>query len=159
MKSVIFKAAIILALSLLLCLQGANAATPGDLELSKIPDGFISQIASDNQSLAETLGRSPYMVNFFASWCKPCRMEMPELMQLSRSGTIIIGVAYMDKPENTSTMLAEAGNPYRHVLHDQNGFMGSTWGIQGVPQTFMIDDNGSINSVHTGYTTKYDLVP
>jgi cytochrome c biogenesis protein CcmG/thiol:disulfide interchange protein DsbE len=79
------------------------------------------------------------LVNFWASWCGPCRAEHPNLTRLQAEGVTIYGVNYKDRPEAAAGFLAELGNPYAAIGADESGRMGIDWGIYGVPETFVID--------------------
>jgi cytochrome c biogenesis protein CcmG/thiol:disulfide interchange protein DsbE len=84
-------------------------------------------------------------VNFFASWCLPCRAEHPLLQQLdSEFGVPVIGVAWKDKPEDARAFLAELGDPYAATGADHNGRTGIDFGITGVPETFLVDGQGIV---------------
>ncbi|MDY0881875.1 DsbE family thiol:disulfide interchange protein [Dongia soli] len=84
-------------------------------------------------------------VNFFASWCLPCRAEHPVLKQLtSELGIPVIGIAYKDKKDAAAGFLAEMGNPYLRVGTDEPGRIGIDFGITGVPETFIIDKQGIV---------------
>ncbi|HEX9447151.1 MAG TPA: DsbE family thiol:disulfide interchange protein [Dongiaceae bacterium] len=85
-------------------------------------------------------------INFFASWCVPCRAEHPLLKKLSAdAGIPIIGLAWKDKNDALTAFLAELGNPYARIGTDQNGRIGIVdFGITGVPETFIIDKQGTI---------------
>jgi len=84
------------------------------------------------------------MVNFWASWCAPCRVEHPNLEKLAAEGVTIYGVNYKDKPEAAQGFLAELGNPYAAIGADLKGRMGIDWGLYGVPETFVIDGDGNV---------------
>jgi len=84
------------------------------------------------------------LVNFWASWCQPCRAEAPMLKELQAKGVTILGVNYKDKPDAALGFLGEAGNPYAKVGADGSGRMGIDWGIYGVPETFVIDGKGKV---------------
>lgn len=84
------------------------------------------------------------IVNFWASWCAPCRAEHPNLMQLQAEGLPVYGVNYKDKSEDALAFLAELGNPYTSIGADSSGRMGIDWGIYGVPETFVIDGEGRV---------------
>jgi cytochrome c biogenesis protein CcmG, thiol:disulfide interchange protein DsbE len=84
-------------------------------------------------------------VNFFASWCIPCRAEHPYLTQLTREhGVPVIGIAWKDKPADSRAFLAELGDPYRATGTDEHGRTGIDFGITGVPETFLIDQEGIV---------------
>ncbi len=84
------------------------------------------------------------LVNFWASWCQPCRAEAPMLKELQAKGVTILGVNYKDKPDAALAFLEGTGNPYAKVGADSSGRMGIDWGIYGVPETFVIDGKGKV---------------
>lgn len=84
------------------------------------------------------------LVNFWASWCAPCRVEHPNLTQLADEGITILGVNYKDDPEKALGFLAELGNPYAASGADPQGRMALDWGLYGVPETYVIDGKGNI---------------
>lgn len=91
------------------------------------------------------------VVNFWASWCAPCRLEHPQLLALSKEpGVRLLGVDYKDRPDKAAAMLGELGNPFAAVGADQNGRGGIDWGITGVPETFFLDSEGRIRYRHVG---------
>lgn len=92
----------------------------------------------------------PYLINIFASWCAPCRIEHPVLMQLAQEGTPMLGIAYKDKPAAAAAMLAELGHPYTVVGLDPEGRYGLDIGVTGVPETFLVDARGRIRLIHRG---------
>jgi len=91
-----------------------------------------------------------YLVNFFASWCVPCRYEHPLLVDLKARGVTIVGVAYKDAPAKTQAFLAQLGDPYAAIGQDPDGRLGLELGIAGVPETFVIDEDGVILALHRG---------
>ena len=85
------------------------------------------------------------IINFWASWCLPCEVEHPILMGLSKkSDFIIIGVNYKDTEEGSAKFLNEKGNPYDLVVIDDEGMMGIEMGLTGVPETFVVNEEGKI---------------
>ena len=84
------------------------------------------------------------LVNFWASWCGPCRVEHPLLTALAEEGIPVIGVNYKDTPEKALGFLAELGDPYAKVGADETGRTGLDWGIYGVPETFVVGSDGTI---------------
>lgn len=84
------------------------------------------------------------LVNYWASWCAPCRVEHPHLEGLAQEGITIYGVNYKDKPGNALGFLAELGDPYTGIGADEGGRMALDWGVYGVPETYVIDGQGEI---------------
>ena len=84
------------------------------------------------------------LVNYWASWCAPCRVEHPQLVQLNSEGLDIVGVNYKDAPEHALRFLAELGDPYVAVGTDRAGRTAIDWGVYGVPETFVVDGNGDV---------------
>ncbi|MCZ0810659.1 MAG: DsbE family thiol:disulfide interchange protein [Pseudomonadota bacterium] len=84
------------------------------------------------------------LVNYWASWCAPCRVEHPNLEQLAEQGVAIYGVNYKDKPANALKFLKDLGDPYAAIGADENGRMALDWGVYGVPETYVIDGQGQI---------------
>ena len=85
------------------------------------------------------------IINFWASWCLPCEVEHPILMGLSKkSDFIIIGVNYKDTEAGSAEFLNEKGNPYDLVVIDDEGMMGIEMGLTGVPETFVVNEEGKI---------------
>lgn len=94
------------------------------------------------------------VVNFFASWCIPCRLEHPSMLRLSRnSGVTLYGIAYKDKEADSARFLAELGNPYRAIGADRDGRAGIDFGVYGVPETYVIDRAGRIRQRFVGPLT------
>ncbi len=93
----------------------------------------------------------PTLVNVFASWCIPCRDEHPLLTALrEETGVRLYGINQADAPENARAFLAELGNPYDAVGADTNRRVSIDWGVYGVPETFLVDANGTIVFKHVG---------
>ncbi len=84
------------------------------------------------------------LVNFWASWCAPCRVEHPNLEALAAEGVTLYGINYKDQPQKALAFLQELGNPYAAVAADAGGRAGIDWGIYGVPETFVIDGAGKV---------------
>jgi cytochrome c biogenesis protein CcmG/thiol:disulfide interchange protein DsbE len=84
------------------------------------------------------------LVNFWASWCAPCRVEHPNLMALASDGVEILGVNWKDKPAQGLGFLAEMGDPFAKIGADPKNKMGLDWGVAGVPETFVLDGEGTV---------------
>jgi cytochrome c biogenesis protein CcmG/thiol:disulfide interchange protein DsbE len=91
------------------------------------------------------------LVNVFASWCGPCRIEHPQLIALAKDQRIrLVGINYKDVPANAVGFLDELGNPYTAIGVDTTGRAAIDWGVYGVPETFVVDANGIIRHKHIG---------
>lgn len=84
------------------------------------------------------------LVNFWASWCAPCRAEAPTLEAMKDEGITIYGVNYKDTDAQAQRFLEKYGNPFTRNAADASGRTGIDWGITGVPETFVIDGNGIV---------------
>ena len=125
-----------------------------DFDLAPIPglEGKTPGLTS-----AELKGR-PVLVNFFASWCIPCKAEHPLLLRLKESGVApIYGINYKDKPEDALHWLNELGNPYNAIGDDREGRVAIDWGVYGVPETYVVDASGKILYRYAGPLTSSDL--
>lgn len=92
----------------------------------------------------------PRLLNVFASWCVPCIAEAPQLMRLKEMGVPIDGVAVRDSPEAIRDFLSRNGDPYEHIGDDARARLQLALGSSGVPETFVIDGNGTIRYQHVG---------
>jgi cytochrome c biogenesis protein CcmG/thiol:disulfide interchange protein DsbE len=92
-----------------------------------------------------------WMLNVWASWCVSCREEHPLLVAFSKKHLVpIYGLDYKDQRADASGWLARFGNPYEASLFDGEGRVGIDFGVYGVPETFIIDQNGVIRMKHIG---------
>jgi cytochrome c biogenesis protein CcmG/thiol:disulfide interchange protein DsbE len=96
------------------------------------------------------------IVNVFASWCAPCRVEHPFLVAMADSPAVkqgkvqVVGFNYKDEAENARRFLGALGNPYSAVGVDRAGRAAIDWGVYGVPETFLIGPDGRILDKHVG---------
>ena len=105
--------------------------------------------ASGLQTAAMT--GEPSLLNVFASWCMPCRVEHPVLMGLAEKGVPIYGLDWKEKAASDGAdWIAQFGNPYRAIGSDLAGRAGIDLGVTGVPETFVIDRNGRVRYKHIG---------
>jgi cytochrome c biogenesis protein CcmG/thiol:disulfide interchange protein DsbE len=95
-----------------------------------------------------------WLLNVWASWCAPCRLELPALAALKQqSGVPIVGLNYTDKRESGNKWLKQHGNPYQLSVFDGDGHVGIDYGVYGVPETFVIDQQGRIRLKFAGPVT------
>lgn len=120
-----------------------------DLALPSLEDGRPVRIR-------DTLADGPVVVNFFASWCAPCEIEHPLLMELKGRGVRIVGVAYKDAPPNAQAFMARLGDPFTLHLSDRDGRAGVEFGVTGVPETYVVGRDGKVLMKHTGPLTEAD---
>ena len=98
------------------------------------------------------------LINFWASWCAPCRIEHPQLMELSKEDNIkILGVNFKDKKINALKFLKDLGDPYEYLTRDSNGKQSVNFGIYGIPESILIDNKLTIIKKFVGPLTKQDL--
>jgi cytochrome c biogenesis protein CcmG/thiol:disulfide interchange protein DsbE len=98
------------------------------------------------------------VLNIWASWCIPCRDEAPHLLKLAEDKRIrLVGLNYKDEAKNALAFLARYGNPYVAAGADDSGRAGIEWGVYGVPETFVIDRNGTITYKLIGPVTASNL--
>ena len=107
-------------------------------------------------NLKENLGK-PFLLNFFSSWCEPCKFEAEYLEVLSNK-IMIIGIAYKDKEADVNGFLNNYGNPYKKIGADTKGETAINWGVYGVPETFIINKDGIIILRHAGPITKNVMI-
>jgi cytochrome c biogenesis protein CcmG/thiol:disulfide interchange protein DsbE len=118
--------------------------------------GLQVQPLGDLPLLTEDALRAPgaKLVNFWASWCAPCRAEHPLLTELAAEGVVILGINYKDAEAQAMGFLAELGNPYAAIGADVAGRTGLDWGLYGVPETFVIDGTGKVILRYPGPLTR-----
>ena len=84
------------------------------------------------------------LVNFWASWCPPCRAEHPKLLEMAADGIPIVGVNFRDKVGPATQYLRDDGNPFSGVAFDPNGVAAIDWGVTAPPETFIVDGDGTV---------------
>lgn len=84
------------------------------------------------------------VVNFWASWCPPCRAEHPVLKEMAANGIRVAGINMMDDEEKATAYLAEDGNPFFALATDPKGRNRVEWGVTAPPETFIIRGDGSV---------------
>ncbi|MDA0845971.1 MAG: DsbE family thiol:disulfide interchange protein [Proteobacteria bacterium] len=143
-----------------LALQGTLSGSRNPNQLPSVligkpaPDVPLPLLQDSQAELALDAYRGqPLLVNFFASWCAPCRAEAPALEHLSNQISII-GIAYKDRPQDTQKFLQQYGNPFVAIGRDDDGRAGMAWGVYGVPETYLIDPSGQIKWRHAGPLTR-----
>jgi cytochrome c biogenesis protein CcmG, thiol:disulfide interchange protein DsbE len=108
-----------------------------------VPDGDYQTLDGASASFTALKGK-PYIVNFWATWCPPCKAEHPFLLQMAGEGVDIVGVLHKDKNEPAKELLAREGNPFSTILLDPVGDLSLAVGISGVPESFLVNAQGQI---------------
>ena len=144
-----------LAVMLGLGLQRDPRALPSALLEQPAPAIALPLLEDPRQRLElQSMRGQVWLLNVWASWCAPCRQELPVLAELSQRDQVpVYGLNYKDQPDKARALLRVAGNPYRASAVDADGRVGMDFGIQGVPETFVIDGQGRVRFRHTGPVT------
>jgi periplasmic protein thiol:disulfide oxidoreductases, DsbE subfamily len=110
--------------------------------------------APDQMFASRDMAGQVWLFNVWASWCTPCRQEHPLFNELATRKVVpIVGLNYKDQPENAKRWLQELGDPYLLTVVDHDGRLGIDFGVYGVPETFVIDQQGVIRYKHIGPLT------
>ena len=104
----------------------------------------------------DLLKNNKKIVNFFASWCPPCKVEHPNLLKLSKK-VKIYGIAKKDNDEEIKKWLKKSGNPFEKIGLDSDGTTSINWGVYGLPESFLIDEKGFIIYKHVGPIMEKDV--
>jgi cytochrome c biogenesis protein CcmG/thiol:disulfide interchange protein DsbE len=125
-------------------LQTGEANLPSTMEGRQAPAVTVTQLGGGEVvTQADLMATGVKLVNFWASWCQPCRVEHPMLEKLAAEGVVIYGINYKDKPDDAMGFLTEMGNPFAKMGAD-SGRMALDWGVYGVPETYVIDASGVV---------------
>jgi len=140
----------------LLIIERDPSKLPSNLLDKNVPDFETESLLKNEKFIAsQEFGSETILVNFFATWCKPCRDEHVYLKRFTNErGIRIIGINYKDNSDNAIKWLKNLGNPYSDVPVDKNGRIAIDWGVYGIPETFIINSKGIIKYRHVGPITK-----
>ncbi|MGI1679615.1 MAG: TlpA family protein disulfide reductase [Cellvibrionaceae bacterium] len=146
-------------LSVLLISLSFAAATQASQKLSGSAYDFtLPSNSGKNVRLSELRGEV-VMINFWASWCGPCRQEMPILEELyqrySRAGFTILGVNVEPDSEEANKILNNVKISFP-VLYDQESEVSELYNVEAMPSTVIIDRNGKMRYLHRGYKPGYE---
>jgi len=111
-------------------------AAPGipEAALEGFPPATAQMLASGEVTL----------VNFWASWCPPCRVEHPKLLELAKAGLPIVGINFKDQAGNARSYLEDEDNPFVGVGFDPQGRTAIDWGVTAPPETFILGGDGTV---------------
>ena len=117
----------------------------------------ISEVEINLFQSSETINTKEFIkneftiLNFWASWCGPCRKEHPNLVRLSKIKNLkIIGINFKDDKENAKSFLKENGNPFDILTEDKDGKNSVNFGVYGIPETILIDSELKILKKYIG---------
>jgi cytochrome c biogenesis protein CcmG/thiol:disulfide interchange protein DsbE len=166
---------VLLPLAIFLALAALFLFRLGSGDPSRIPSALIGRPAPDTNLAAvpglNTRDGTPMpglavadfkgavtLVNVWASWCVPCHDEAPLLEALSADKRIrIVGINYKDPPDNARRFLGRYGNPFVAAGADRNGRASMEWGVYGVPETFIVNRDGTVAYKLVGPITEGNL--
>jgi len=117
------------------------------------PDFALRSAAGDNLRLSEHRGQV-VMINFWATWCGPCRQEMPKLDEIfaryEQAGFTLLGVNIDEDVERAQRLADELGVSFP-LLFDDDQSVSRLYDVQAMPMTVMVDRSGKVRNVHYGY--------
>ncbi|MDQ7248493.1 DsbE family thiol:disulfide interchange protein [Dongia sedimenti] len=122
------------------------SALPSALIGKPVPQFDLPPLAADAAKLtAADVAGHVTVINFFASWCLPCKAEHPLLFELGKDyGVPVYGIAFKDRPADTAKYIQDMGSPYAKIGLDEGGRTGLDFGLMGVPETFILDKTGIV---------------
>jgi len=128
---------------------------PSPLINKAAPTFRLPQLKEPSKNFsAEDMRGKVWLLNVWASWCISCRDEHPLLLEYARTGAVpIYGLNYKDNREDALAWLDELGDPYVLSAADLDGRVAIDYGVYGAPETYVIDQSGTIRLKHVGPVT------
>ena len=147
---------ILLTFFYLLIIERNPSEIPSNLLDKSVPKFETESLLKKERFISsKEFGNEIMLVNFFATWCLPCRDEHIYIKRFSdEKGIRVIGINYKDNPKKAIQWLKDMGNPYSNVPIDKYGKIAIDWGVYGIPETFIISSEGIIKYRHVGPVTK-----
>ena len=147
---------ILLIFFYLLIIDRNPTELPSTLLNKNVPKFETESLLKEKKFISsEEFGGEIKLVNFFATWCKPCRDEHNFIKDFSnQEGVEVIGINYKDNEQKAIRWLKKLGNPYSNIGVDKNGRIAIDWGGYGIPETFVVNSKGIIKYRHVGPITK-----
>jgi len=147
---------ILLTFFYLLIIERNPSEIPSNLLNKNVPNFEVESLLKKERFISsKEFGNEIMLVNFFATWCLPCRDEHIYIKRFSDEKEIrVIGINYKDNPKKAIQWLKDMGNPYSNVPIDKYGRIAIDWGVYGIPETFIISSEGIIKYRHVGPVTK-----
>ena len=155
LPSILFLSILLIFFYLLIIDRNPNEL-PSNLINKNVPKFESESLLEEKKFVSsDVFGKKIKLVNFFATWCKPCRDEHNYVMRFSnQEGIEVIGINYKDNNQKAIGWLKELGNPYSNIAIDKNGRIAIDWGVYGIPETFIVNSKGIIKYRHVGPITK-----
>jgi peroxiredoxin len=145
-------------IALVLSVFAASSLASSGLEGQEAPDFALKSSTGENLRLSEYRG-DVVMINFWATWCGPCRQEMPLLDELygryQRVGFNLLGVNIDDDSRRAMQMIDELGVSFP-VLFDSRKEVSELYDVEAMPVTVLVDREGTIRYIHHGYKPGYE---
>ena len=140
----------------LLIIERNPSEIPSNLLNKNVPNFEVQSLLKKERFISsKEFGNEIILVNFFATWCLPCRDEHIYIKRFSNEkGIRVIGINYKDNSKKTIQWLKNLGNPYSNIPIDKNGRIAIDWGVYGIPETFIVNSKGIIKYRHIGPITK-----
>ena len=164
MKKKIIKSIILLTISFILGiffigLNKSSTYNTKDLIGSKISKIQLIQLNENKIITEKELKNNDFtLINFWASWCGPCRDEHPYLLKLSNETKLkLLGVNFKDNKKNAKQFLDNLGNPYDYITTDNSGKQSINFGVYGIPESILIDKDLIIIKKIIGPINKKDF--
>ena len=143
---------------LIYLVSGKNPNKPPSALLNKDTPLFKSVSLYDDKTFInnESIKNKKVLINFFASWCAPCKVEHPLIFELANENPdlYILGFNHKDKKEDAKKYLKDDGDPYNFVGIDSDGLIALEFGVFGLPETFLINEDGKIIYKYMGPLTE-----
>ena len=151
--------AVVLLLGLFV-MTAACQASPGSnavaMETGTAAPGFtLKSLSGDNVTLSSFKGKNVVLLDFWATWCPPCREAMPHLQKLheeyGKKGLTIMSINLQEKESTVKKFIKSNGFTF-NILLDQTGEVANAYGVRGIPTMVLIDKNGKISMKKVGYS-------
>ncbi|OOF66984.1 DsbE family thiol:disulfide interchange protein [Rodentibacter sp. Ppn85] len=115
-----------------------------------VPEFYQVDLLDPSQRISpKNFPKQPFLLNVWGSWCGYCKEEHPLLMNIAKT-IPIIGINYRDNPQNGREMLKRMGNPFLLTIDDSHGELALKLGVDGAPETYLVDMHGVIRYRHSG---------
>ncbi len=149
---------IICIFSLTYLLSGKDPNKPPSALLNKDVPSFDSISLYNAKETIKTIDikNKKTLINFFASWCSPCKIEHPLFFEIRKKypKLYLLGFNHKDQTADAKKYLEDDGNPYDFVGVDSDGLIALEFGVFGLPETYLINEDGKIIYKYMGPITK-----